>query len=330
MQTHQQKQMVDLLVSYLENRCTPQELQQVEKVLSGGGHEEEWKAALDLAATNLHPCNEEPLSDTPSTALFSKISQTIDQRSAPVVSMSKRNKIWMAAASVIIIATAGWLLLRPGNKPTNETLASVTTAARQQKNLILPDGTKIWLNSNSKLSYTSSYASKNREVYLEGEAFFDVTPNAELPFSIHSSDLTVQVLGTSFNIRSYQNDSGIDVAVATGKVAVRASGKQEICTPGNLISWHKQSGHFEKKTIALADINAWSTGWMVFDEATLSNVCHALERAYGVNIHFETPALRNKKITLKQKHEQLDNVLTVMSITSGIHYRRQGNEIWIR
>ncbi|NML21980.1 DUF4974 domain-containing protein [Pseudoflavitalea sp. G-6-1-2] len=322
--------MVDLLVRYLENRCTPQELQQVEKVLAGGRHEEEWKAALDLTAMDVHSDNQEPLSEEKSSSLFSKINETIDHRSPRVVSMAKRNMQRIAAASVIIIAAAGWLLLRQGNKPATETLAAISTEAKQQKNLILPDGTKIWLNSNSKLSYRSSYASKNREVYLEGEAFFDVAPNAELPFSIHSSDLTVQVLGTSFNVRSYQNDSEIDVAVATGKVAVMASGQQQVISPGNLISWHKQNGGFEKRTIAINDINAWSTGWMVFDEETLESVCHALERAYGVNIHFENPALRNKKITLKQRHEQLNNVLTVMSITSGIQYRRQGNEIWIR
>lgn len=333
MRTALRTEIVDLLVNYMENRSSPEELEQVKQILSEGGYEAEWSAALLRVETAGDSLRQE-IPAARRAALYRRIDDTLDSQKNKIAMPARYKWYRVAAAASIILFAVGLWLFYQGKDTAPVQLSAAVTAAKQQKELVLADGTKIWLNSSSKLSYPPSFAGNSRDVYLEGEAFFDVFPNPQQPFRIHLSDLTVQVYGTSFNIRSYNNDPEIAVAVATGKVGVTSPGRQkgpgEVLLPGNLLTYDRQQGIYKKKNMAIADINAWNDGWMIFEEETLENVCRTLERRYGTTIHFEGNSLRGKRITLKQQHESLQNVLAVIALTSGIRYRQQGNEIWLR
>lgn len=331
MSTSLRTDIVALLVNYLENRCSATELEQVKQILSAGGYEAEWSAALAQVATSPESQPGKKITAERKRQLYYRIDDTLNRRTNTPF-LKRHNRLWMAAAASVLLFVAGFWLIRQNTKPAALAFSETVAAIGQRKFITLGDGTKIWLNNNSKIRYPEEFSGNSRDVYLDGEAFFDVAHNTAQPFRVHLTTLTVQVLGTSFNINSYQNDPTILVAVATGKVGVTTSGQVggQLLLPGDRLTYDRQHATFEKGSIAIADVNAWKEDRMVFQESTLGDICHVLERAYGITIHFEKDPLRDKRMTLKVQHESLTNVLEIMKLTTGIHYQQSGKEIWIK
>jgi len=167
---------------------------------------------------------------------------------------------------------------------------TLTTPRAGQFQLVLPDGTKVWLNNASSLRYPTSFSGPAREVQLTGEAYFEVAKNSTQPFlvKVPVSDATVHVLGTSFNIMAYTDEPAIRTTLLTGKVSVNTATRQSILSPGEQGVLDQEGIITVTKNIDTDEVIAWQRGFFNFTGASLNDVLRQLARWYDVEVIYAT------------------------------------------
>ncbi|EAY26437.1 FecR family protein [Microscilla marina] len=238
----------------------------------------------------------------------------------------KENKLrnfnlrWAVAAVLVLAVGLAWWMLT--DKDTDSWLTK-EVQSKQTTPLLLSDGTKVWLNQQTKLRYPSSFDAAQREVFLEGEAFFEVKPNTQKPFVVHAAKTTTQVLGTSFNVKSPANEANIAVTVTSGKVAFFANAYPD----KRLVLNKNQQGVFTNATQALtknprydANLLAWKTGILRFERASLAEVAAVLSKYYNKTIKIENKTLRNCVLTTTLEKLSLKEAIEVIALTLNIEY----------
>ena len=200
-----------------------------------------------------------------------------------------------------------------------------TTTSGQRTTLSLEDGSVIILNANSSLKYPTEFSIDKREVFLAGEAFFQISKDAKRPFIVHSGDIDTQVLGTSFNINS--NKDFVTVSVATGKVKVIQGDAEEIILPKEKIVYGVQRKKMFKTTANLEHELAWKNNTIIFEDSQLSHVAAKLREFYGVSVVFEDEILKKCLLTGKFTNQSIEIILKAISFSTGIRYRMEGKKI---
>ncbi|UOQ75458.1 DUF4974 domain-containing protein [Hymenobacter sp. 5516J-16] len=211
-----------------------------------------------------------------------------------------------------------------------------TTARGASAKVLLADGTAVWLNADSHLWFPKSFEGAQREVYLEGEAFFEVTPNKRQPFVIHLGAEQVRVLGTSFNVKAYQEDETMETAVVTGRVAFIRSGAEDATssdtlyiTPDQRAVYSKSTAALRRETINSQDYAAWSRGGFVFQSTSLAEVARTLERHYDVKVQFANEQLRHCRLTGRFRDQTLREVVSVLALTGSFGFELTDDQLLI-
>nr|WP_307735068.1 FecR domain-containing protein [Chitinophaga nivalis] len=203
---------------------------------------------------------------------------------------------------------------------------SVSTAKGTSKVVLLPDGTRIRLNGGTTLRYPAVFSENKREVYLNGEAFFEVNKDLDHPFIIHAATFTTTVLGTSFNIRSAGKQDLAEVAVATGKVQVAITGQPSqdaitLLTPGEKATYH--SGHstgWKKSQTPIASIGAWRNREFIYDQTPLSIILSDLENAYGLNFQVKNNRVLSCTYSVKFKQMTAKQIMATLALMSEVRF----------
>lgn len=200
--------------------------------------------------------------------------------------------------------------------------------------LYLPDGTLVWLNAGTRMTYSQGFGVDNREVSLEGEGYFDVTKNEEIPFLIRTKELELKVLGTKFNLRDYPEDKEVVVSLLEGKVELDNLlnvGDKDILEPNERALLNKQTGKLVKEAVTASNASEWTDGYLFFDEELLPDIVRKLERSYNVKIQLADTALNNFRFygNFIRKAQTIEEVLDVLSSTGKIEYTKEGREITI-
>ncbi|TWR26662.1 DUF4974 domain-containing protein [Mucilaginibacter achroorhodeus] len=248
-------------------------------------------------------------------AVYNRITQQIDAMPAVKVNSKKQ---WIAAASVIaVLATAG--ALYQNMDQVMDVVSPIAqkqqvTAGSQVANLTLSDGTKVWLNGGSKLSYPETFRGDKREIRITGEAFLEVAHNDKIPFIVRSGSVRTQVLGTSFNVKAYPNENFVKVDVATGKVGVMAPKQQTVfLTPQQEVILDNKTG--KVTTTRNVDVNAltgWRDGSFIIKNMPLAEVLNVIQRRFGVQIKADNN-LSQCSITANFTNVSLQNVMKIIS-----------------
>ncbi|OFX76865.1 MAG: hypothetical protein A2X12_00410 [Bacteroidetes bacterium GWE2_29_8] len=183
----------------------------------------------------------------------------------------------------------------------------------------LPDGTKITINRKSKLTYPEKFNDVVREVTLEGEAFFDVKHDESKPFIIHTDDVNVRVLGTSFNVSSYSEENEVVVYVKTGKVLVyfidfnTNDSNSVVLLPGNKGIFNKKLRKFKKTKSSEDESMLWMSKQLVFSKTDLSEVFDVLEKYYRVKIKATNKEIKKCRLSATFKEQTVETVLDVIA-----------------
>ena len=196
------------------------------------------------------------------------------------------------AAALVLIIGAGLLLFQ---LTRTSTLSYVTVVNRSGKikEVILPDKSKAWLNAATELQYASSFT-KNREVKLKGEGYFQVTHDAAHPFNVDAGGIQTTVLGTSFNIKAYEAETKTIISVITGSVKVASNNNNlAVLKPSMQLQFDRQQVKTTMSTIDTNSVIAWKNGRLEFEGETLGNIAGSLERWYDLKIIFTDPAIKN-------------------------------------
>lgn len=264
---------------------------------------------------------------------------------------------WMAAASILVIIAAASLVyyVTADKNASPERTANVNQVSTQpgsKSKLELPDGSQVWLNANSKLTYSNAaFGTKNREVILSGEAFFDVVKN-DIPFIIHTRSVNITVKGTAFNVKAYPKEETVETSLVRGLVEITTDQDPErrillkpnekIVIPVNGIP-HKTSSFRKSDTLASALYSitklgsgskgpaeiVWINDRLVFDNETFAEIAPKMESWYNIRIIFADSVMKDKRFSGVIEKESLKEVLNAMKLSAFFEYRISENELWV-
>ena len=319
-----------LLVKYLVNETTNEETLEVENWIGASDENKKqfeqflliWEQSVQLIVPT--PAN----TDDAWQRMQQRIQTSGKGDTAAPLKIKSTNWLRMAAA-VVLIACAGWLgyVLVAKNSAVQVVAVTVATTNKVVTDT-LPDGSVITVNKNSRLSYPSRFKGDTREVTLKGEAFFNVTPNKEKPFIIHVNDVTVRVVGTSFNIKSEGGKT--EVIVETGIVQVTKNKQFVRLLPKEKVVTGWKDSALAKDTVQDQLYNYYHSKEFICNNTPLQSLIATLNEAYNTNIVIGNEALKNLPITTVFKDESLDNILAVISETFKINIEKTGNQIILR
>lgn len=208
-------------------------------------------------------------------------------------------------------------------------IGEISVAYGEKRQLLLPDSSEVWLNAGTILKYSERFADARRQVYLDGEACFSVRKNAEKPFIVQTSRLSVKVLGTRFNVKAYSADERITTTLSSGKVEVSTpSHSPRILKPNEQLTYDKRTSRIGIARVPTADAEGWMTGKLIFTDASLAEIQQTLERRYNVVIRNATAGSASGRYTVRfLKNENIDEVLSVLGDIIGFDYQKKKNGI---
>lgn len=205
-------------------------------------------------------------------------------------------------------------------------IVQATTSFGEKKQITLPDGTCIVLNSCSSLRYPDVFAGEMRKVELDGEAYFRVARNEAMPFIITTKNFDVRVLGTHFNVKSYSKDEIVSVNVESGKVQIDLPEAMMRLTASEQVFINTLSGEYTKKREG-GEVAAWIKGTLKFNSTPIRDVARELERVYNCHIAFANEYEFNNLISGEHDNESLESVLKSIKYISGVKYKKEGRNI---
>jgi ferric-dicitrate binding protein FerR (iron transport regulator) len=231
------------------------------------------------------------------------------------IAASRRRVRYIAAAAMIavLVISCALLFYRPGNSYIEQ-----TSLAGQVLHLRLPDGTLVHLAPKSTIRYP---AKAGREIILEGEAFFEVNKDAHHPFSVRAGKLSVNVLGTRFNV------SDTAVSLVDGKVQVTVAEKAYTLTPGRQLRY--KDGRYYEQAYDVDDVTGWASALLVFRNESFASAAAKIEKMYDVKIIFSDPETANYRLFAKFSNKSLTYVLDVIKASDNLDYTIKGKTVYI-
>lgn len=364
-------ELKELLRIYRTRGCSEGELKELWAMLSDEANEEKIKSCL---ASDLNTFSPENTKDE--NVNFSRIFKNIQsqistnpQNEGILESKSRRLKkssfSFYRVAAVILIAfvAGGALSYYFMNKPQQVVIASYTTIKAPlgaKSEVVLPDGSQVWINAGSTIKYDNNFNKTTRTILLEGEAYFKVAKNKEVPFIVNTSDIDIVALGTEFNVKAYADEEFVETTLVEGKVAIKGDEngrnkniKEVTLEPKQKALYLRNDNHVkivDKKSEELASkekptlppgivyvakridplpIIAWKDNKLIIRGEELSSLAIKLERKYNVNIIFDSNPIMKYRFTGTLEDETLTQVLDVIKLTSPIDYKLDGKEVTI-
>ncbi|TZF82818.1 DUF4974 domain-containing protein [Pedobacter sp. BS3] len=203
----------------------------------------------------------------------------------------------------------------------------IVTPRGGQYQVVLPDGTRVWLNAASSLRFPNTFAGNERNVALSGEAYFEVTKNRLRPFKVQTNTTTIEVLGTHFNVMAYENESSVNTTLLEGSVKVGNGRDARIIVPG-------QQARVDNNSIKLYNADteeavAWKNGLFQFNKTDLKTIMHQVERWYNVETDYKSDLASRRFTGLISRNTSLSKVLAMLELAGGIHFKVDGTKIMV-
>lgn len=326
----------NVLQHFLKDDCSEEELNQLHTWLVSDLDE---RAADELLFAiwnktndeNIHQIDNDKIADN----IKKDVNSSVESRIFPVKKdryaeqRIKRNYSMAIVGSILsILLIGGYFLTTPTAVETSLQQAvqkiEKSTSKGQRSSILLRDGSKVTLNSETKIIYDDNFGLNNRRIYLDGEAFFEVTKNKNLPFTVTSEHLVTRALGTSFNVRDYADEDDASIALATGEVKVNRTSvankdSNVILKPNQQITLDKTSQVWLKTVFDIDHVLSWKENNLYFNNMNLSDIIKTLERWYNVKISVVGDGIEKLKYegTGKFERQSLENILGALGYTMG-------------
>ncbi len=360
----------DLLKNYREKRCSESELHQLQDWISYEYNEERAKE-LFLEDLNDFSVKESEAGTINFDGIYKSILSTItqnDKDQKQEVKFFRLNtggiKQFLKVAAVFIAIFIGggilsYFMFNRPEEPTVTTYNEVKAPLGARSEVVLPDGSKVWLNAGSKIKYLNVFNKANRDILLEGEAYFKVAKNSRIPFIVKTGDLDIIATGTEFNVKAYSDEDVIETTLVEGKVSIQ-SGRHFLKKSQMVyLEPHQKAIYIkEDRQLTVEDLNAirqnkseplkmqkgivyitpmvdplpivsWKDNKLIFKGEELSNLLTKLERKYNVTFSYESENIKEFRFTGTLEDETLTQVLDVIKLSAPIDYVLDGKEVKI-
>jgi len=332
----------DILVRHLTGTSTEKE----ERELSGWISEKEENRVFYQRVKNLWisgpRASRQPDTEKALSLVMSRIRQSGTAGEARIIplppygrinraiSFASTTYVLRAAAAIVVAVGALYLFtILTSNREPERT--SVTFSSMQS--LRLPDGTKVTFDVGSSFTYPKEFGStEEREVFLKGEAFFEVARDEKRPFVIHADGGKIEVLGTKFNVRAWETDHHVVVAVQEGKVSFQSENNRDVknvvfLAENTMSKLIRGASPTPPERIDITSILSWMKKEIYFQNAPVPEVLHQLERWYGVSIESADTTLLKSNITVFIENKPLRENLNLISVTMNVRYEQEGNTV---
>ncbi|MFT3948021.1 MAG: FecR domain-containing protein [Agriterribacter sp.] len=204
---------------------------------------------------------------------------------------------------------------------------TITTPRGGQYQVILPDGSTVWLNAASSLRFPTRFKGALREVELTGQAFFDISHNKKHPFIVKVSDMQVEVLGTQFDVMAYAEEAALNTTLVEGSVKLKTSGHPVMLTPGQQGSRLNAEKIMEVKPVNVNEVIAWKDGRFYFEGTSVQSIMRQLQRWYDVDIEYGDKVKGIQLSGIVSRKEQIQDLLEALEATGDVHFKIKGRTV---
>lgn len=248
------------------------------------------------------------------------------------VSLGKALPVYTRDAKGVFVKADSFNLVYEKKEQETESLVynELYVPRKGEYSLQLSDGTRIYLNADSRLKYPETFGKQTREVELSGEAYFEVQKDTTRPFIVKVRDMKVRVLGTAFNINAYDELPEVKTTLVSGKVNVESPGESLELVPGEQASLNKVNEGLYKAKVNVALYTGWKDGLFKFERESLENIMKVLERWYDVQVFFNNEELKHSLFSgdLK-KYDNIEQHLRMLEMTTNVHFYMNGNNVFV-
>lgn len=347
-----------LIEKFHSGQCNLEELRRLEGMFLNENTSESIKDAMFQEISGYESTSTK--SDVDYDRIFQSIRKLIAEQQTTSRTINLRFN-WSRIAALIVVAfvlggTLSYFLLTPKVKPA-ESFCEVTAPLGSTSEIVLPDSSRVWLNAGSKLRYSTSFNQKDRLLYLEGEGYFKVAKNKQLPFVVDAFGFEVKAVGTEFNVKAYQEDAIIETTMVEGKVTLQHSSEDILdgvyLTPNQKATFYKKEEYVtvevlkkieEKKEelnyipehrlviaprIDPKSIVSWKENRLIIEREQLGDLAEKLSRKYNFNFEFRSEDIKRFSFTGTLEDETLQQVMNAIKITSPIDYEIVGKTVII-
>lgn len=324
----------DLIIGHLTKSLTPEEIQSLQTWINESAENRNYFADMQEMWLSASDETDEIVFNKEKAYLFF-LNQTQQRSKSQTRRQTPRLvRRWMYAAAVVaFILVYGAVAYQGGKMEIQSKLTQIIVEAPlgSKTKLYLPDGTLVWLNAGSTMSYAQNFGVEDRILNLSGEGYFEVTKNEELPFEVRTNDLNVTVLGTKFNFRNYTDDIEAEVCLLEGKVAVATSQKSTELRPDQKALLNKGTGKLSISDTEATYSSEWTNDYLYFDEKLLPDITKKLERSYNVKITIADDTLRSFRFygNFRRREQNIREIMDMLSSTEKMTYTMDGKNIVI-
>lgn len=320
------QEIEDLIVRFLRRETAAYEMRKLEEWLKQDPSHRVQFDEINAAYQALHG---NYARKSPHDA-WKSLSDKLEEKKEIDLPVTRRYSYYKIAASIalLLVSFAGiWKYSVSGNDYASSEM--VAKAGDEKKQLILPDGTIVWLNADSYISYGKEFGIRNRNVSLTGEAFFDVAKTG-VDFVVATHSMSIRVKGTRFNVSAF-SDNNESTTLEEGSVALTIKGQDQPIDmkPGDQVTFNEHSSEVTRKVVHAPSYSAWKEEELRFDNSSLKDVIDEIGKRYKVIISIESSTAGNEHLSMTIRNETLEEVLELITISSSLKYKVEGNQVKI-
>lgn len=323
----QKEECIEIFERYIQNRANQDEVKRLSRWIKNNQEISLWLEQQVMASSSA-------IDSEVQMRMLRNIESAINTENKIVNESQSKIRFqlnkWMRVAAMFIlpVLTAAGVYFYMSRLDTSAAPLVIAVERGQKANITLPDGSKVWLNSQSKLTYSANFNIKKRELQLDGEAYFEVAHNPNKPFIVKSNDISVEALGTAFGMKAYNEDKLISSILMRGKVRVTTPDGEAILMPNDRIMYDKTTHKKVKNAVTNAtDFTGWIHNELRFENESLGDIAKTIQRIYNVDIVFATVKLKNQRYTGTINNNSLESVLNIISLTSPVLFQINNQQV---
>jgi ferric-dicitrate binding protein FerR (iron transport regulator) len=320
-----------LLLKYLENKCSRDDLESIIHLIGTKEENGEFQALLYEYWKNT-PSFQKRIAENELDQILDSVHHRInlhEKGRTPLMKGIAHYAVRIAATLFIPLLIASiWIFINDGAYHHEDNYITLETQLGSKLKTVLPDGTEVWQNAGTTLQYPVKFTKQNREVILTGEAYFHVSSDIKNPFYVKTTDGTIKVTGTKFNVSAFPDDDFSSVALEEGKVSYIPAGTENepvLLLPREQIIYRKDSGKLIRQKTDIEKYTSWTEGKLIFRDDPLSEIITRLQRWYNAEITLSEQAhhFQGMTFTMTVQSETLPQVLEYLSQAAGLSFRQQ-------
>lgn len=314
---------IHVFEKYLRQEMSETEKEQLEEMLH---HDRELHSTFVRGLKNADPSMDEALSNHLFENIRSSIFSKKKQRFSPT--FLKYTVRWAAVILLPVISALLAYFLTINAMEKNASSVTVSADYGEKASITLSDGSRLWLNSGSSISYSEPFNRKARNVNLSGEAYFEVAKDEKHPFTVKTKEMDVQVMGTAFNVSAYDEEQLVSSVILEGQVKVTSSSGQTYILGANQRAIYNKKNHsLSTDRVYASDFVEWKNGNLYFQNRSFDEIANTLSRVFNIDISFVSDELRSIRFSGTLSCSSIRNALDILSLTSPMRYRMNGTTI---